>query len=166
MERGMKCGMKLRPPARCRAGGFTLIEVVTALAVLGVGVLAVAGVFVQGQITSHSQSDLTQATVVCQSQMEALRNYHFADSELAVGGSLTSAVSGYSDQVDSTGQEVTAANGLTPVYNRWWQISVDSTGTLKTIAVRCADVAARGPIVSDITVVDYRSCDPINTSCP
>ncbi len=173
--------MKARRPTRRSGAGFTLIEVLIALAVLGVGVLAVAGVFVQGGLTSNSQADLTQATVVCQSKMEQLRTLDFYDSTsdttqagppypatgtgLAVGGSTSSAVTGYSDRVDSTGQE--AVNGLTPIYNRWWQISVNATGTLKTIAVRCSDVSARGPMVSDLEVVTEKTCDSSSSSlCP
>lgn len=160
--------------ARNRHAGFTLIEVVIALAVLGAGVLAVAGVFVQGELTSHSQTDLTQGVVVCQSKMEQLRTLSFGDTAsdttqtgppypqtgtgLTPGGSVTQSITGYSDQVDNTGAEAGGSTGLVPVYNRWWMITENPADTLKTIFVSCTDVSPRGPVQTNVELANEVTC--------
>lgn len=175
-----------RTDARSRrfnsAQGFTLIEAVIALAVLGIATLGVAGVFALGAQTAHSQAELSQAVVVCQSKMEQLRSLAFNDTTsdttqtgppypatgtgLAPGGSTTQAVSGYGDEVDATGSNVTQSAQAS--FSRWWQISQNGGGDLDTITVRCQQMNVIGPLHPDLTITTEKICDPNNSSegCP
>lgn len=56
---------------RPAAAGFTLLEVMMALVVLGIAVLSLASVFGLAAGRTHSQSVLSEDIVVCQSKMKS-----------------------------------------------------------------------------------------------
>jgi prepilin-type N-terminal cleavage/methylation domain-containing protein len=61
-----------REARHLRDGGFSLIEVMIAFTILGVGLLAVAGAQVSSIQGSQSGRHLTQAAIVAQTQIEQL----------------------------------------------------------------------------------------------
>ena len=87
-------GMSDRERARATAG-FTLLEVLVALVLIGVGVLAAAPMFVYAMQGNAVAADFGSVGAIAVERMELLRAEEY--SALAPGGSLTSSVSGYSD---------------------------------------------------------------------
>jgi prepilin-type N-terminal cleavage/methylation domain-containing protein len=164
-----------------RTNGFTLLEVSIALAVLVIAVLSIAGLFNTAAISAHSQMDLGQDVVVCESKMEELRTLDFNDTTtdttvvpygssgtgLSPGGSVdpASPAAGYVDYLDPNAAHTTASGA---VYTRLWQItdngSASTNGTTspsdsKTITVRCIDdsVSKSNGLKADVTLATERS---------
>ena len=150
-----------RPPG----SGFSLLEVMMALVVLGVAVLSLASIFGIAAARTHSQSALSEDIVVCQSKMEELRTLSFTDtttdtttvpygssgSGLSVGGSTTTPTTGYVDYLDASAQHLASSTGA--VYTRLWQITdLAPTATngnltpadMKQIAVHCTATVGAG----------------------
>lgn len=61
------------PPASGRRAGFTLLEVIIAAAILGLGLLSIVQVFPYGIQVSQRSEDLTQATLLAQTIFEGLK---------------------------------------------------------------------------------------------
>jgi prepilin-type N-terminal cleavage/methylation domain-containing protein len=101
--------------------GFSLVEVLLALLLLALGMLAVVPMFVYGARRVAASADIGKAGAAAVKRMERLRATEFG--ALAAGGSLNSNVVSYSDATDSA------------VIVRW-SISDDVTpATVKTISV-------------------------------
>jgi prepilin-type N-terminal cleavage/methylation domain-containing protein len=119
-------GMSDRETARSSAG-FTLIEVLVALVLIGIGVLAAAPMFVYAMQGNAVAADFGSVGAIAVERMELLRSQDY--STLAPGGSLTSSVSGYSDTSN-------------PDYVVRWQIADNAVPsgtrsvTVRAIAVR------------------------------
>jgi prepilin-type N-terminal cleavage/methylation domain-containing protein len=82
-----------------RETGFSLIEVLVALAVLGGGLLAIATMTVTSLHSIDRSGEETAAMVLSQQRMEWIRNQDYASSALAAGTTtetLTGDHSGYS----------------------------------------------------------------------
>ena len=115
-----------------RTEGFTLAEVMLSLFLVGIGVAAVAPLFVQGACMTATSDALGSAGAMGIQRMELLRGR--AWGTLAAGGSLTSNVAGYSD----------ASNPKVIV--RWTIQDNASPATVKTITVRAtATRKVKGP---------------------
>jgi len=99
-----------------RARGFTLIEILIALVITVLGLMAVAGMFVaNAQGTSYARH-ATEASVLAEDQLELMLTTPSANL-----------ASGF-DQVDEHGTVVTSGG-----YNRVWTVAWD--GDLARIAV-------------------------------
>jgi prepilin-type N-terminal cleavage/methylation domain-containing protein len=116
--------------ARRETRGFSLVEVLLALALLFVGVVAAAPMFIFAMKETAAGADLGSVGAAAVDRMELLRSTDFYS--LSAGGSLTSNVSGYSD----------ASNSKFTV--RWQIVDNGSPTTEKTISVRA--IAARQAI--------------------
>src|SRR5437667_434516 len=118
-------GPLLHRLAPCNAG-FTLAEVLVAVAIMGVVLLAAASLFAYAIRETATGSDLGSVGAVAVDRMELLRANDFY--ALAAGGSLGSSVAGFSDASD-------------PRFTVRWQI-VDNAApsTMKTISVRAIAV--------------------------
>lgn len=109
---------------RVRERGFTLLEVLIAISIFSVGVLAVAAM--QGTATRGNRlgNELTQATTLAQQQIEELKSSDFSSATLAPGN--------YNDPnnpIDETGQ-----NG--GIFTRSWVIAAHTTfSRLVTVTV-------------------------------
>jgi len=71
---------------------MTLVETLTALVLLGVGLLAVAPMFVHGMRDNTQSADFGLAGAIAVERMELLREEPYDSPLLAAGGSLTSNV--------------------------------------------------------------------------
>ena len=136
----MGCGvMSMRRPAQ----GFTLIEILVAMALMFVVLLAAAPMFVFAMKETASAGDLGVVGVVVVDRMEVLRRVEFGF--LAAGGNLTSNVTGYSD----------ASN---PEFTVRWQIADNaSPATEKTLEVRAIATRRAMGRAKEITLVTLRA---------
>jgi len=110
--------------------GFTIVEVVVALSLMFVMLMAAAPMFIFAMKENASAGDLGVAGAAAVDRMELLRAVDF--NLLLAGGSITSNVTGYSDVSDP---EVTV---------RWQVADNASPITEKTIQVRA--IASRRPM--------------------
>src|SRR5439155_16314828 len=109
-------------PTRRGSRGFTLVEVLLALALLFVGVVAAAPMFIFAMKETAAGADMGSVGAAAVDRMELLRATDFYS--LTAGGSLTSDISGYSD-TSSTRYMV-----------RWQIVDNGNPATMKTISVR------------------------------
>ena len=121
--------------ALSRENGFSLLEVLVALLLSAVGILAIGGLQI-GSIKGNSFSqEVTQATVLSQDRLEELRKMDFDDSNLSIGhhdeGVLNgSGFSRYYDveSISTTLKAVTVTVG--------WTEDVDHSVFLSTLKAR------------------------------
>ena len=108
--------------ARRTAGGFTLVEVLVAMFLIGIGVLAAAPMFMYAMQGNAVGGDFGSVGAVAVERMELLRSTNYAS--LTAGGSLTANVTNY---FDLSNPEVT---------QRWSITDNTSPVGTKTITVR------------------------------
>lgn len=117
---------------RRQRGGFTMIEVVIAMAVLAVGLLGVAAMQIYALRDSGSARHKTRAAGIARTQLESFANMPFSDP-------LMAATSGWSSPPVVVNQEVAASTGtqIEQSYNVQWRISnLNLIPTLKSVDVR------------------------------
>ena len=68
-----------------KSNGFTLVEVVAALIILAIGFLAIAAMQITSTKGGYFSSNVTQATVCAQDNLESLKNLPYSDSKLTGG---------------------------------------------------------------------------------
>jgi len=128
-----------RGPARhsaSREGGFTLVEVLIAMVVMTTALVALAGLMAITLRLQMQGRNETSATRLVQSKIDQLVAVDFWPTDnplVAVGGSLTSDVTGYNDTP-------------TPGYHRRWQ--VESLGTTP-ILVKVRKLTVK--VIPDVT---------------
>ena len=125
------------------AGGFTLVEVLLALALLFVGVVAAAPMFIFALKETAAGADMGSVGAAAVDRMELLRSTDF--SSLAAGGSLSTAVSGYSD---------TSSAKFTVL---WQIVDNGSPATEKTISVRAVSTRQVIGVAKDVTLTSLRA---------
>jgi prepilin-type N-terminal cleavage/methylation domain-containing protein len=109
-----------------RERGFSLVEVLVALFLIGLGVLAAAPMFVYATQGNAAGADFGSVGAIAVERMELLRSVNFA--ALPAGGSLTTSTSGYSDLSD-------------PEYIVRWRVTDNAAPpTIKVITVRAIAV--------------------------
>lgn len=105
--------------------GFTIVELLLAIMLLSVGMLASAGILVSSTRLQRMAGSRAELTVVGEAKLEELRAYGQTKStdalrsRLALGGSTTTTTTAYADSV-------MGLNGTT--YIRRWQISAGIAG--------------------------------------
>ena len=113
-----------RSPRR-RRHGFTVVELLLAIMLLSVGMLASAGILVSSTRLQRLAGSRAELTTLAEAKLEELRAYGQtipADplrARLAIGGSTTTTTMSYADSV-------TGLNDV--VYIRRWQISAGIAG--------------------------------------
>ena len=65
--------------------GFTLIEVLIGLVLLAIGLLAIAGMQITSVRGNFFSGNMTQASILAQDRLEALRQLDINDAGLSVG---------------------------------------------------------------------------------
>jgi len=123
--------------------GFTLLELMIAMVVLGIGILALIQMQVAAMSGNSSANQMTIATTLAQDQIERLKRLSFFDAALAdtnVGnnGALTNPTDDESfDQTDAD-NPINESSGTTGLrrYRRFWSIADDiPIQGVKTIVV-------------------------------
>lgn len=97
--------------------GFSLIEVLVALVILSISLLALAGLMVQSTKNSSWGSHMTEAATLAQDRLEALRAVR-PQTDIPEG---------------MNNDQVTAASGI--LYTRTWTVTTNAAGTLRTITI-------------------------------
>jgi prepilin-type N-terminal cleavage/methylation domain-containing protein len=117
-------------PADDQPRGFTWVEVIVAMLLMGVGLLAIAPVFLVAARSSAAATDLEVVGARAAHRMEVLRQIPF--DELFPGGDLSADVDGFVDTAD-------------PGCVLRWSVADDAQPpTRKTITVLA--LAARRPV--------------------
>jgi Tfp pilus assembly protein PilV len=129
--------------ARADAGGFTLVEVVLALFLIAVGVIATAPLFVYASRQNASGKDLGTAGAAAVRRMELLRSLDY--DTLAPGGDLMGNVAGYFDLSD-------------PEVRVRWTVAANPNppaGT-KVVTVRAEAIGPALGAPKDVTLITIR----------
>jgi type IV pilus assembly protein PilV len=107
-----------------KQSGFTLIEVMIALIILAVGLLALATMQIVSIKANAFSSEMTYSTMLAQQQLETLRNLGFSDA--------------YLTETTTTGVPhaplPTVIDGRSGSYTVSWQVA-DTTADMKTITL-------------------------------
>jgi prepilin-type N-terminal cleavage/methylation domain-containing protein len=120
--------------------GFSLIEVLVALFLLQLAILALAPLFIFATQATASSGTMGAVGAAAVERMELLRETDF--DLLTAGGSLTSDVTGYSDTTD-------------PDVILRWEVTDDATPpTMKTIEVRAISTEAVLGLPKEITLTN------------
>lgn len=93
---------------KIRGKGFTLLEVLIAISIFAVGVLAVATMQISGTRGNRLANELTQATALAQDKIEELKSKDISSADLAPG---------HHDDPGNPIAETTSGAGL---FNRSW----------------------------------------------
>jgi prepilin-type N-terminal cleavage/methylation domain-containing protein len=127
-----------------QASGFTLVEVLVAVAILMVAWLAAARLFASSVTANAGARGITQATILAVEKMEQLRALPFDDARLAFSpaDSLSIDVGGYFDTSD--GQYV----------RRW---SIDPLPSHPDSAIVIHVIVARSPAANEAHLVTIRT---------
>jgi Tfp pilus assembly protein PilV len=125
------------------AAGFSLAEVLVALSLMWIALMAAAPLFITALKETASGADIGSVGAAAVDRMELLRGTDFYS--LAAGGSVASNVSGFSDTAN-------------PVWTVRWQITDNATpATLKTISVRAIATRQVIGLQKEITLNSVRA---------
>jgi len=159
--------MRVMLSQRVATKGFSLIEVVVAMCILLVGLVAVMSLFTVALDQNANQGEFaTRTTEYCQDKMEQLMSLSFTDGSTnttvyppqstggtGLGGNMAasatvgsvnpaSPTTNYVDYLTETGTLLSSSTGA--YYIRQWSITTDSTAKVKTITVFTTVTARRG----------------------
>ena len=123
--------------------GFSLVEVLLALSLLFVGIVAAAPMFIFAMKETAAGADMGSVGAAAVDRMELMRASDFYT--LAAGGSLSSDVSGFSD----------TSNSRYTV--RWSIVDNASPATIKTISVRAIAVRQAMGNAKEVTLSALRA---------
>jgi prepilin-type N-terminal cleavage/methylation domain-containing protein len=130
------------PPIRS-ARGFTLVETIVALTLLGLGILALAPLFTYASRGAAAGGEMGEVGALAVERLEGLRGTPY--SALIPGGSLTSSVTGYSDITD-------------PEFVVRWQIASNAgTPNTKIITLRALATRQAAGARRDVTLITMRA---------
>ena len=123
--------------------GFTLIELMIAMIVLGIGILALIEMQVAAMSGNSSANQMTIATTLAQDQIERLKGLSFFDAALndtngGNNGALTNPTDDESFDLTDASNPLNESGGTTGLrrYRRFWNIA-DNTPIqgVKTVVV-------------------------------
>jgi prepilin-type N-terminal cleavage/methylation domain-containing protein len=99
---GRRCELCSRSPQR----GFTLLEVLVAITILAIGILALARMQVQAVQSNSSGRQLTEATILAQDKVEDIRlvnKFYLSDTSLPEPAGIQDTQSNWSIDTDGDG---------------------------------------------------------------
>ena len=122
-----------------RAGeeGFTLLEVLIALTILGIGLLMLAGFQFTAIKANGIGYKMSEGVVITQDEMEQLKNLSSTDPSLSIGSHTLSSVT-YN------------TNGLT--YARGYVVTQNPDGVTLSVAMTTSWTDDRGPHTVNMTM--------------
>jgi len=120
--------------------GFTLIEILIAIVVFAIGILAVGKMQIAAIKGNYFANDLTRATTLAQDRMEKLISLSYIDNDLldTDGDGTNQALNfGLDDNTTVTADHNDPNNPVDSRYNIFWNIAPDypinNTKTIKVI---------------------------------
>jgi prepilin-type N-terminal cleavage/methylation domain-containing protein len=145
-----------RKSPRSSEAGFTLVEALVAMAVLAVGITAVANLMVVGASSNAVGNASTASTAVATREMERLKAVEY--NTLAVGGDLNADVAGFFVNDDIPGVGV--------INTRWRVQAVAGDNQVRFITVRSEGTGALTRARSRAQFTVFRSCTSTTIGCP
>lgn len=151
----MKTRNGLAARLRGRAG-FGLMELMIAVVVLGIGLLAMAAMMGSSVLRQRLTLSRAEHTLMAETKMDELRSYgmlpstHSLRSRIAIGGSLTSLLTNYADSVQT-------AEGRW--YYRRWTITAGTAGTRRA-AIRVFPKVRRRAELSQLEFTSLLAVNP------
>ncbi|MCP3980896.1 MAG: prepilin-type N-terminal cleavage/methylation domain-containing protein [bacterium] len=123
-------------------GGFTLVEVMLALFLLALGVLASAPMFVLAMQGNAAADDVGAANALAEQRLELLRTSDY--DTLVPGGSLTSNVTGFFDDTN-------------PDFIIRWEIATNATPPSRALTVQATALRSTIGVAKQSTITTLRS---------
>lgn len=133
-------------PRPARATGFTILEVVIAMAILGFGLLSVALMQIQAMNGGRSGRHTSQAAVIARDQMETFQRVAWGSAALAqtAGWSAPVVVNNQPDGGGGTEQAYSVAWRITDVDANWIKnVDVRVTWNEPSFANRTLTISSR-----------------------
>ncbi len=116
--------------SRRQRGGFSLIEVMLALTILGIGMLSLGAMQLLALDYGNRGRHGSQAAVIAETEIERLQRLDWSDSDLNPTGNWT-AVTTRNHSVD-----VGAGSSVEQAYSLTWRITNLVAGSTRSIDVR------------------------------
>ena len=123
----MRSAIRRRAPD-VSAGGFTLIEIMIALVILGFGLLAMALMQITAMNGGRAGRHSTQAAVIARDRMEMFQRLSWADAQLAQTGGWTAPIT-----LNNTPTEAATPE---QAYQVSWRITDADPNWVKNVDVR------------------------------
>jgi prepilin-type N-terminal cleavage/methylation domain-containing protein len=126
---------KMRSPKQSRIAGFSVLEVLIAVAVLAIGLSAMAMLVAQTLSGTERARYMALATTLASEKLEDIARYPVAVpavAQLAAGGSLTGDSAGYYDDVDLSNTNGQIAE-TKPVGSNYYNIVHMATGEVDVV---------------------------------
>ncbi len=161
----------VRRAIRRSRGGFTLVEVLIATALLGFSLVVMFGFHAQAARSNAQARKITACTYLAQSQLEVLHSLHWTSTtrptELSAPlGDTTTSADPWVDLAHPTVvTEVNAANSSAttlgePIYRVSWSVEeMDTEPTWLRLRIRCTFYDQRFATYRGTTVSAYRYRD-------
>lgn len=152
-----------RPTAARRSGGFSLIEVLIAIFVLGVGLLGLAGLQASALRTNNQNYERTQAVSLAYELADVLR----ANRDQAFNGAFTLAAGDEpaTPASDCESSVCSQADMAAFELDRWYaRLAAELPGG--SAAVSCAGACADGVMITISVLWDEYRTGATDSSCP
>lgn len=142
--------MKTINASRRRHAGFTIIEALVALVIMGFGILAISGMQAGLSRNADDAKQRTEAIRLAQEKIEAFRSFTGIDSTLVGQGTISGTALNWNALTGSTDSITTNA-----VYTRTWSLGGTSTDPMRgmTVNVEWTDRAGAAQTVSLSTML-------------
>lgn len=141
--------------------GFSYIETLFAIFILGIGSLALAQLFIAGVQINARTKDETEIATIAQKYLERLYQQGYDDLSVAVGGSLTVPTTGFSvmnvkleDSATVSNQSQFHQNEVR--YDIYWRVARCGNANPATACTNAQKIAGKNWVEISVRVVDQR----------
>ncbi len=127
---------KKKPIPGLNQDGFTLIEVIVALAIITVGILSVNVMQLVSVRGNHTASGITSASTWAADQIEQIFGMDYDDGNLVDAAGTNGGVAGLDDVAPADGNAVSPDNNYTIYWNVADDVPMDNIKTIRIIVTR------------------------------
>lgn len=147
------------PAKRSSESGFTLVEALVAMAVLAVGITAIANLMVVGASSNAVGNASTASTAIASREIERLKAMSYQAVLASTGGDLETDVPGFFT--------VDTVPGVGRIRTRWTIAAANANNPLvRFITVRSEGEGAMTRARSRAQFTVFRSCTSTTIGCP